>query len=32
VLGLAIATAQGWSNLSSILLAIVLAFLFGFEP
>jgi hypothetical protein len=31
VLGLAIATAQGWSNLSSILLAIVLAFLFGYS-
>jgi Domain of unknown function (DUF4396) len=30
VLGLAIATALGWSNLPSILLAVVLAFLFGY--
>jgi hypothetical protein len=30
VLGLAIATALGWSNLPSILLAVVLAFFFGY--
>ena len=30
VLGLAIATALGWGNLSSILLAVALAFLFGY--
>jgi hypothetical protein len=30
VLGLAIATALGWGNLSSILLAVTLAFLFGY--
>jgi hypothetical protein len=31
VLGLAIATALGWSNLPSILLAVVLAFFFGYS-
>ena len=31
VAGLAIATALGWSNLASILLAIALAFLFGYS-
>jgi len=30
VLGLAIATALGWSNLPSILLAVALAFVFGY--
>ena len=30
VLGMAIATAAGWGNLASIVLAIVLAFLFGY--
>jgi hypothetical protein len=31
VLGLAIATALGWSNLASIMLAVVLAFFFGYS-
>jgi Domain of unknown function (DUF4396) len=31
VLGLAIATALGWSNLASIMLAVVLAFVFGYS-
>ena len=31
VLGLAIATALGWGNLESILLAVVLAFFFGYS-
>ena len=31
MLGLAIATALGWSNLPSILLAVVLAFFFGYS-
>jgi hypothetical protein len=31
VLGLAIATALGWSNLASIVLAVVLAFFFGYS-
>jgi hypothetical protein len=31
VLGLAIATALGWSNLPSILLAVALAFFFGYS-
>ena len=31
VLGLAIATVLGWSNLPSILLAVVLAFFFGYS-
>jgi len=31
VLGMAIATALGWSNLASILLAVGLAFLFGYS-
>ena len=31
VLGLAIATALGWGNISSIALAIVLAFFFGYS-
>jgi hypothetical protein len=30
ILGLAIATALGWSNLPSILLAVALAFVFGY--
>jgi hypothetical protein len=30
VLGMAIATAAGWGNLASIVLAIVLAFFFGY--
>src|SRR5215510_6091896 len=31
VLGLAIATALGWSNFPSIALAVVLAFIFGYS-
>ena len=31
VVGMAISTALGWGNLASILLAIVLAFLFGYS-
>jgi hypothetical protein len=31
VLGMAIATALGWSNLASIALAVALAFLFGYS-
>ena len=31
MLGLAIATALGWSNLASIMLAVVLAFFFGYS-
>ncbi len=31
VLGLAIATALGWGNLASIVLAVLLAFLFGYS-
>jgi len=31
VLGMAIATAAGWANLASIVLAIVLAFFFGYS-
>jgi Domain of unknown function (DUF4396) len=31
VVGMAIATAAGWGNLESILLAVVLAFIFGYS-
>src|SRR5437773_6294433 len=31
VVGMAVATAFGWGNLASILLAIVLAFVFGYS-
>jgi hypothetical protein len=32
VLGMIIGTALGWSNLPTIVLAVVLAFLFGYSP